>query len=29
LKILDDMAQACQALDARIGKVREEIETAS
>jgi len=29
LKILDDMTQACQALDARIGKVREEIETAS
>ena len=29
LKILDDMTQACQALDARIGKVREEIEEAS
>jgi len=29
LKILDDMTQACQALDARIGKMREEIETAS
>ena len=29
IKILDDMDQACQTLDARIGKVREEIETAS
>jgi len=29
MKILDDMDQACQALNARIGKVREEIEQAS
>ena len=29
IKILDEMAQGCQALEARIGKVREEIETAS
>ena len=29
MKILDDMDQACQVLNARIGKVREEIETAS
>jgi len=29
IKILDDMAQRCQALDARIAKVREEIEEAS
>jgi hypothetical protein len=29
LKILDDMDQVCQTLDARIRKVREEIESAS
>jgi hypothetical protein len=29
IKILDDMDQVCQTLDARIGKVREEIESAS
>ena len=29
MKILEGMDQACQTLDARIGKVREEIETAS